>query len=201
MQEYTPYVALVPLKAPGTMVFGYQPGDGVPAATVEAWELTVGLEVLPRDTSVVARPDKDSDDRVAWEAYVIGQGRPREEVIAASLADLKKTPEPAVDEETGAPVPLADPFAPPERPSPDAKKAEWIEYVIATGADKAWANDRATTKADLQDYEPKNVARGPAETVVTPPVGDTVAANASELQADAAEVPDGAAANAEVTKG
>lgn len=187
MQVYTEYIALAPLRAPGTMVYGYQAGDGVPAATVEAWELSVGIDVMPRDTGVVARPEKGSDDRVAWEAYAIGQGRPRDEVVAASLADLKKTPEPAVDE-TGAAVVLDDPFAVPERPASDAKKADWIAYVTYFGADKAWANDRATTKADLQDYSPKRDVV-PTETVVVPgpdPVGgDPVAESASAAQADA----------------
>lgn len=175
MQPYTEYVALRPLRAPGTMVYGFQTGDGVPAATVDSWELAVGVDVLPRDTGVIARPGKDSDDRVAWEAYAIGQGRTRDEVVAASLADLKATPEPETDE-TGAPVTLPDPFAPPVRPEPDARKADWVEYVIATGADREWAAAKTTTKADLQDYSP-------SRDVV--PAPDPVAVSASAVQADA----------------
>lgn len=175
-----PYVALTPLRAPGTMVFGFQPGDGVPQDTVENWELVIGVDVMPRDTGVVARPDRDSDDRAAWEAYAIGQGTPVQDARAASLTQLRKTPEPATDADTGGPVVLADPFAAPERPAPGAKKADWIEYVIATGADKAWANDPSTTKADLQDYENKRdvVPNEPAP-------ADPVATGASAAQADA----------------
>jgi hypothetical protein len=187
MEPYTEYVALTSLRAPGTMVFGYRPGDGVPAAAVEAWELTVGVDVMPRDTGVIPRPEKDSDDRAAWEAYALGQGRPADEVSAASLADLKKTPEPATDEETGAPVALADPFGEPERPAPDAKKADWVAYVIATGADKDWASDRATTKADLQDYSPKRDVVPNEPAIVSPSEGDSVAESATAAQTDARE--------------
>lgn len=179
MQTNDEYKALVPLRAPGTMVFGFQPGDGVPAATVEAWELTVGSDVMPRDTGVVARPEKD-DERPAWEAYAIGQGLPVDEARAASLADLRKTPDP--DPEV-APEPLADPNAAPVRPEPDAKKAEWVAYVKATGADVNWADDPKTTKAELQDYSPqRDVVPGTAPTV-TPPVGDTIAETLTDQQA------------------
>jgi hypothetical protein len=183
MQTYTEYIALHALRAPGTLTYGYREGDGVPAGTVENWELVVGVDVMPRDTGVIARPD--GDDRAAWEAYAIGQGTSPDEARAASLAELKKTPEPAVDAETGGPVVLPDPNAAPERPAPDAKKADWVAFVVATGADEAWANDRSTTKADLQDYTPSRD--------VTPSVGDPVAVSLSAAQAGAVDEPQSAA--------
>lgn len=173
------FTALTALRAPGTMVFGYQAGDGVPASVVENWELNVGTDVMPTRTGLVPRPE--DDDRSAWEAYAIGQGMSVEDARAASLAELKDTPEPEPDAE---PEKLPDPLAPPVRPEPNALKADWVAYVVAIGADRAWAEDKATTKAELQDYEPKRDFP-PAETQVVPPSTDTVATEATTLQADA----------------
>jgi hypothetical protein len=177
------FAALHPLQAPGTMVYGYRTGDPVPESVVSAWELEVGLDVRPLHTGAVRRPEDDS--REAWEAYAIGQGMSYDDAQSASLADLKKTPEPEVDSETGGPVLLDDPDAPPARPEPTAVKADWVTYVIAMGADRAWAEDRSTTKADLQDWEPKRDFPASGETQIVPPSTDTVATSATQAQADA----------------
>lgn len=170
-----PFVALRALQAPGTMVFGFQPGDPVPAGTVESWELVIGTDVRPTNTAAVPRPD-DSAGRAEWEAYAIGQGMPIPDAQAASLEDLRATPEPEPDEH-GNPAeakPLPDPDAPMERPGDDARKAEWVSYAKSLGADETWADDKATTKADLMAYEPRPA---PDE------VGDPLAVNATELAA------------------
>lgn len=178
-----PFIALRALRIPGTMAWGFQPGDGVPQATVDNWGLEIGVDVMPRDTGVVPRPADDAD-RSEWEAYAIGQGMDPETARNASLSELKGIPEPDPEE---PPQPLPDPNAPPERPAPDALKADWIAYVVAMGADETWANDRSTTKADLQDYEPKrDFPPAGTDTVVTPPAnGDTVAEQATDIQNDA----------------
>lgn len=173
MREEYDYTALVPLRAPGTMVFGYRAGDGVPASVVESWDLVVGEQVSPTSTGVIARPE--DDDRRHWEAYAIGQGWTADAARAASLDDLQ-----GIEQTEGAdPEPLPDPNAPLPRPEPSALKSDWIAYVLQEGADPNWANDKATTKADLQDYSPQRDT-GPTETVNTPPVGDTVAVAATE---------------------
>lgn len=174
MQIEYPYRALAALRAPGTMVNGYQTGDGVPATVVESWELTVGADVLPIDTSVVPRPSDDEDARRPWEAYAIGQGTDIAEAQAMSLDQLRKVKE----VKTAEPEPVK---APADRPEPNALKADWVTWAIANGADKSWANDNATTKAALQEYHP-NLLVAP-----TVPVGDRVAESASEMQADANE--------------
>lgn len=179
MQITYPYRALGALRAPGTMVNGYQAGDGVPAAVVDAWELNVGTDVMPIDTSVVPRPADDESERRPWEAYVIGQGTPVADAQAMSLDDLRKVKE----TRTAEPEPIATPG---DRPEPDALKADWVAWAIANGADKTWANDRSTTKAELQDFTPR--LDGPTATPVPPVVADDpVAASASEMQADANE--------------
>lgn len=185
MQVTYPFVALVPLRAPGTMVYGFQRGDGVPEGTVTAWELEVGVDVAPLNTGAVPRPEDDAD-RAQWEAYAIGQGVDAEQARAASLDELRETPEPETQDngDQAAILPLPDPTAGPVRPDADAKKAEWVTYTKEVGADATWADDRSTTKADLMDFEPKSDAVT-SEPVTTPPIGDTVAENASELQADA----------------
>jgi hypothetical protein len=57
------------------------------------------------------------------------------------------------------------------RPADAAVKAEWVAYVVGAGADEAWANDKGTTKADLQAWKPGQVK-----------AGDTVAQSLSEQQ-------------------
>lgn len=172
MRTQEPYVALGTIKRPGTMVNGYQRGDGVPASVVEDWELEVGQQVMPFDTSVVGRPTEDGD-RADWQAYAIGQGMDPAEAQAASLDDLIAAyPEPDEDAEARA---LPVPGSMPERPDADARKADWVAYVIAMGADKEWAQAKGTTKAELQDWDE---GTGPG---FAAPVGDPLAVQATEL--------------------
>jgi hypothetical protein len=173
MQVQEPYVALGAIKRPGTMVNGYQRGDGVSQQVVESWDLVVGQEVAPVDTSVVGRPGEGAD-RADWQAYAIGQGMSAEDAQAASLDDLR-TAYPDAEAEA---KPLPVPGSMPVRPEPDALKAEWVAYVIAMGADKEWANAKSTTKADLQDWDEST---GPGFATPVPEVGDPLAVQATEL--------------------
>lgn len=170
------FYALRPIAAPGTAVFGYQPGYPVAASVVEAWELEVGIDVMPGNTNAVPYPGEDSDDRAQWNAWAMAQGGDAQTVQAASLADLKADyPEPEPDEDGNPPA--AERLArPTDRPEDSALKAEWIAYVTHMGANVEWANDKSTTKADLMAWDPGQAANPGA-------VGDTVAAAASEAQA------------------
>lgn len=89
--SYAPgdFVAQTRLGAPGTMVNAYQPGDFVPASVVETWGLAIPEQVVPADGYQPERPAEDSDNRVLWEAYVIGQGTTVEDARAASLDELR----------------------------------------------------------------------------------------------------------------
>jgi hypothetical protein len=175
MHIQEPFVALGTIKRPGTMVNGYQRGDGVPASVVEDWDLVVGEQVIPFDTGVVGRPG-DGGSRADWQAYAVGQGMDPAEAEAASLEDLVAAyPEPDEDAEAR---PLPVPGSMPERPDADARKADWVAYVIAMGADKEWANAKGTTKAELQDWDEST---GPGYPTPTPEVGDPLAVQATEL--------------------
>jgi len=167
------FVAITAFGPPGSMVNGYQRGDKVDAAVVERWNLTVGEDgqVMPLRSDAVARPDDDSDDRRAWEAYAIARGWSTADARSVALDDLKDIPEPEPDAD-GNPAPaetLPDPTARPIRPDDGEVKAAWIAYVVGNGADEEWANAKTTTKADLQAWEP-----GPAG------APDPVAASAAE---------------------
>lgn len=87
------YIALEDITAPGTLVVGYRTGDPVTGEVVSEWGLTVGEQVeknndyKPVDTE---RPADDDHNRKSWEAYVVGQGKSREDAQAASLDDLQK---------------------------------------------------------------------------------------------------------------
>lgn len=166
------YVALVPIQAPGTLVMAYRPGDPVAADVVTEWGLGED-QVRPEADYEAPRPVEDSEDRAAWEAYVIGQGTSVEDARAASLEDLRDMYEPPAEPETpvwvlndeketqervaaagsaatpvSAPVPVSDP----DRPADSAVKADWVAYVIDQGGDRAWAEDSSTTKEDLKNW-------------------------------------------------
>lgn len=168
------YTALGPISQPGvdTYAVGYRRGDAVTAAVVENWNLVVGEHVVEGDLdedgpapATMTRPGP-GDNRAAWEAWAIANGMTAEDAAAASQDDL----EAAGPSEDGS---VADP----DRPADGAKKADWVAYVSnhpqATDADKMWAKDDATTKANLQAWQP-----GAAE------VGDPVAVAATEAAND-----------------
>lgn len=168
----TAYTALRGILAPGTSVYGYHRGAPVAGQVVDAWGLVVG-EANDPDADVVSgdlpagelesvplgRPT-EADNRATWEAWAIANGMSEQDAAEVSQEDLE-----AVEA-----VPDAEPAAgqgdQPVRPADSAKKADWVAYAEARGADPAWAGADSTTKADLQAYEP--------------PVGDTIAAAATE---------------------
>lgn len=154
------YTALERIGTPGNpWVTGYQPGDDVPAGAVENWALEVGKQVALNETYQPPRPAEDSDNRATWEAYVIGQGTDLDAARAASLDDLRGLYE-APAEPAPQPVIVPDDVQPAgtERPADGALKAAWVEYVVTAGADEQWANDPATTKADLVAWSPSGNA-------------------------------------------
>jgi len=161
--------ALHRLSAPGTLVAGYQRGDEIREEVAEAWELVLGEDVseerpdLEPPAPVVPRPGP-GDNRVAWETWARANGMSEEDAAAATQDDLESF-EPAANDERVESGPV--------RPADSAKKAEWVTYVSkhpqATAEDQAWAGDDATTKADLQAWQP-----GPARS------GDPVAEAATE---------------------
>jgi hypothetical protein len=161
----TDYVALKGILQPGTSVFGYQRGHAVPAEVVESWNLVVDDDVaegtsLPADgEAAVARPAEGAN-RADLESYAVATGAlTQKQAAEASQDDLEAvaTAEDQPPSEQGEQL---------VRPADSAAKADWVAYALAQGADPQWANDSATTKANLQAYEP--------------PVGDTVAESATE---------------------
>lgn len=159
------YTARVHIKAPGTLIYGYGPGDPVSARVVEEWGLTDDQVVLG-DNYQPERPAEDDDDRDAWERYVVGQGTSEEDARAASLDDLKgmydapPSPEPPAweindklsDQELAAHQTEVAGASNAQRPADSATKAEWIAYVVGQGADEAFANATSTTKDDLRNW-------------------------------------------------
>lgn len=162
------YEALQKIQAPGTLVIAYQPGDPVDASVVQEWGLTED-QVAPYDDYEAPRPDDDSDDRAAWEAYVVSKGTSLEDARAAGLDELKAMYEKPPPPETPAwqindareaqmrAEAAASPATPAgsvesDRPADSANKAEWIIYVIDHGGDSDWANAGSTTKGDLQAW-------------------------------------------------
>lgn len=174
------YIALRPIYAPNSYALAYGKGDPVTAQVVTDWNLIVGTDVEPADGYTAPRPPEDSDDRAAWETYVVSKGTDPGTASAVSLDDLRAMYEPDPEPEpphhdlpatvapegvdgTGwqnatpvtadnTPGPQADPD--PSRPAESAKKDEWVQYVKDAGADEAWANDPATTKSDLIAWTP-----------------------------------------------
>lgn len=164
----TDYVALTTIYAPGTSVAGYQRGHAVPADVVENWDLAVGTDVaegaaLPEneDGTPMQRPGPEAT-RATWERWAVANGMSEHDAATAAQGALEKveSKKPAGPEATTSPDEV------PGRPADSAPKADWIGYVVGAGGDKRWANDSATTKANLQAWEPT--------------VGDTVAASATE---------------------
>jgi hypothetical protein len=166
-----PYIALTTLRAPDTLVAGYQPGDPVADEVVEKWELDdtqvreveegteTDLGTLAAVQPALAKPGPEAN-RAQMEAYAVAIGAmTAEEAADASQEDLE-----AVEPDS---VALAD------RPADSANKSEWIAYVTRHGGDEAWASDKGTTKADLQAWEPAQA----------PVPGDTIATALSDQQA------------------
>src|SRR4029453_17879861 len=114
----------------------------------------------PTRDDVIAKPESGAE-RHEWEAFAIGQGWTLEDAREASMKDLRAIPE--RDPEQPARE-LPDPDAAPDRPSESAVKAEWIEWAVANGADETWANDKATTKAELMDFQPADTSPGAPRT-------------------------------------
>lgn len=167
------YVALTTIYAPGTSVAGYQRGHAVPADVVENWDLAVGTDVaegaeLPENEggTPMQRPGPEAT-RATWERWAVANGMSEHDATIAAQDALEKIeakkmaePEPAASQ--------AEPLEVPARPADSAPKADWIAYVVASGGDERWAGDSATTKANLQAWEPLS--------------GDPVAESASEAQ-------------------
>jgi hypothetical protein len=157
------YTALEGLQAPGTMVFGYQRGDAVPADVVERWGLEVGTQVVEGDltddtpaSAAAVRPGPEGT-RSDWEAWAVANGMPADEAAERSLEDLESY------ESDAEPAAVAGT----DRPADSARKSEWVAYAKRLGADPEWADSPDTLKADLQAFEPA--------------AGDSVAVEASEL--------------------
>jgi hypothetical protein len=168
MRESFPYRALRKIRQPGTLEVPYGEGDMLPANAVTEWGLVVGEDVVPVRDDVIARPDAGAE-RAEWEAFAIGQGWTLTDAREASMKDLRAIPERDPNEPARM---LDDPDRASERPSESAVKADWIAWVVANGADETWANDKGTTKADLQEYQ--------ADTEATAPRTDSVAEAADE---------------------
>jgi hypothetical protein len=154
MRESFPYRALRKIRQPGTLEVPYGEGDMLPANAVTEWGLVVGEDVVPVRDDVIARPDAGAE-RAEWEAFAIGQGWTLTDAREASMKDLRAIPERDPNEPARM---LGDPDAAPDRPADGAVKADWIAWAVANGADEVWANDKGTTKADLQDYQPSDDA-------------------------------------------
>jgi hypothetical protein len=160
-----PY-ALHTLSAPGSLVAGYQRGDEILPSVVQAWglgpdDVSDDYPGVAAEAPAVPRPVDDSD-RGAWVAYAVSRGMDPEEADRTNLSDLMDAyPEDAPPASADHP-----------RPADSARKSDWVTYVNdhpqATAEDQAWAGDDATTKAELQAWQP------------SAQVGDTVAVAATE---------------------
>lgn len=176
------FVAQHDLYAPGSYARGYSTGDPVSAQVVADWDLAVPDDVRPADDADIPRPAEDSDDRNAWEAYVMASGTSAADAKAASLDELRGMYEPPPEPEPPAhdlpasvapegvdgtgwqnatqftadniPHPAADETS--GRPAPSARKSDWVEYVVAQGGNEVWARDPGTTKDDLAAWEPES---------------------------------------------
>jgi hypothetical protein len=161
-----PYIAIAPLRPPGSLVAGYQPGDEVTEQVKTDWDLDDtqvrwvdadedGRPIVPADVAVpVVRPGPEAN-RATWEAYAVSNGMSEQDAADASMDDLQ------------ASGPDQGEQADPNRPADSALKADWLAYVKGQGADADWAD--TATKADLMAWQPA--------------VGDTVAVAASDAQA------------------
>lgn len=158
-----PYVALTGLKQPGTLYYGYQPGDPVDERVVREWGLVDGTDVQsyadgePVPTPhppALPRPGDDAT-RAQWQTWAVANGMDPDEAAETSIEDLQGFEPRAAGGQ--------------DRPAESDTKATWVKWAVAAGADKEWANDRSTTKADLMEWDVT------AEQADEPPVGDTVA--------------------------
>jgi hypothetical protein len=153
------YIAKKTILMPGTLVAGYQPGDPVSAYTVGLWDLD-DEQVEKAEEYQAPRPAGDSTDRVAWEAYVVGQGASEEDARAASLDELKAMYEPPPapaweinDSQEAQMTKTASAPKPEDRPADSAKKSDWVAYVVDNGGDADWANASSTTKDELMAWK------------------------------------------------
>lgn len=169
------FIALHRINMPGSYAGAYNTGDPVSAVVVTEWDLQVGVDVDPADDYKPARPAEDSNDRALWESYVVGKGTDLDEARAASLDELRGMYEPDPEPDPPAhdlpasvapegvdgtgvqhPTPVGDNVPSPQeaddRPALNARKADWVDYVVAHGADP----DRAemATKDQLTAWEP-----------------------------------------------
>lgn len=161
------YTALTSISPPGSLVYGYHRGDPVAGSVVENWGLVVGEQVVegPLDPEaetapVLTRPTPEAT-RGEWEAWAVANGMDPERASQVAQEDLEAV-EPAEEDE-----PVDGDAPPAERPAESAVKADWVAYVSARGseADKTWAAQTSTTKAELMAWEP---------------AGDPIAVDASE---------------------
>jgi hypothetical protein len=163
------YTALRGILSPGTSVYGYHRGQPVSAEVVDTWALSVGTandpdaDVVEGDLPAeetpappVAHRPTEADNRAAWESWSIANGMDAQQAAEASQEDLEAVTGPDRSEQGDQPG----------RPYDSAKKADWVAYVVALGADESWATADTTTKSDLQAYSPQ--------------AGDTVAVSATE---------------------
>lgn len=159
--------ALRKILIPGTLAAGYQRGHEVPDSVIADWGLIEGedyaAELVDDSAPAVAPRPVDDSDRAAWVSYVTSRGTDPDDAAQMQVSDLMKLyPE---NEHDSAPDGEPTPY----RPADSARKAEWVEYVVAGGADPEWANASDTTKADLQEWQP---GAAPREQRTTDPAAD-----------------------------
>lgn len=152
-------------------VRAYNPGDDVPASAVENLGLVVGRDVMPAGVDVVPRPAGNAK-RADWEAYWLGQGLSQDEVDGMTRDEMAaREPEIEVSEEPPPPVVVAEPANPQpdvvaeqaaeqtaaanvmERPGQNARKADWVEYAVWRGMDRATAEDSTIAQLADCDYD------------------------------------------------
>lgn len=133
------FIAKHRINAPGTYAGAYNSGDGVSAQVVTDWNLVIGVDVDPADDYTPPRPAENSNDRAAWEAYVVGQGTSLDDARAASLDELRG---------------MYEPPAPPEPPAHDLPANAAAEGVAGTG----WQNATPVTAATVPSpaHDPVN---------------------------------------------
>lgn len=128
-------------------VRAYNPGDDVPASAVENLGLTVGVDVLPAHSGVIPRPAGDAR-RAEWEAYWLGQGVPQEDIDGMTLADLAAWRPAGPNQGEAAVAGLVA-----ERPGPNARKAEWVEYAAHRGMPRETAEESTIAQLADTDYD------------------------------------------------
>lgn len=127
MKPPTKYTALHDIKPnPLGYAYSHRTGDDVEPSVVENLKLRVGVDVAVADATVIPRPD-DDDDRLAWEAYAIGQGMPVEEAQKSERDELIM--------QYPAEEPREDMMALP--PARNASTEDWVKYVVKNYGVKA----------------------------------------------------------------